>query len=692
MKLLNDAMKNVRKYESRHTTESVKRAFTFLLPVFLIGATALTLQYFPITPVREFINGVWNGFFYRFFDTVYRATYGFASVYLVLALAYCFSRSLDIHKDVKVFYVFTVLICYFASLGTVLFSDSLDIFSYTNMSNIFPALLTSLIAGKLFLLFYKLFNRRKLDHLSSFTRSLHSILPLACCVVFFALSAGLIGLLDGINNINDLIINVFASLFESLGATYLGGALIMFAESLFWFFGIHGGNVFDTLLTNPEGAFALANGQIMSKPFIDTFVLMGGCGTTACLFIALLLFTKDRKKKKLCRLAGAPLLFNVNELLVFGVPIVLNPIYLIPFILCPFLCYTTAYLATYWGLVPQITNASVQWTTPIIISGYQATGSVVGSILQIFQLLLGVAVYLPFVLLDNKMAKENEYRYLSELTDICRSCESREIPYSIDNQKHALRAFEDDVASNLFDDIQKGNIYLRYQPQVENGKIVSAEALLRFKYNDCGYVYPPLAVAIACKNNLFCALSQEIVKQAITDLKKAQQIDPDFKIAVNLKLDLLMQEDFRIWLIGWVSDSSLPPYTFGVEITEDAKLSDSEDYVNAFHQLKQACIEIYMDDFSMGHTSISFLQKNYFDYIKIDGNLIKQIENERVQSIVSSIVQLSKELRFRVIAEYVETEKQRDILLGMGCYILQGYLYYKDLDISEINAALEKQS
>ena len=96
-----------------------------------------------------------------------------------------------------------------------------------------------------------------------------------------------------------------------------------------------------------------------------------------------------------------------------------------------------------------------------------------------------------------------------------------------------------------------------------------------------------------------------------------------------------------------------------------------------------------MDDFSMGHTSISILQKNYFDYIKIDGNLIKQLSNERSQSIVSSIVHLGEELDFNVIAEYVETAEQRDMLLGMGCRIFQGYLYYKDMPGIELIELLQ---
>ena len=676
--------------ENSRTFESIKRAFISLLPVFLTGATTLTLQDFPINSVREFVNGVFNGFFYHLFNTVYTATYGFASFYLVITLSYCLSQTKTVYKDVKLFCIITAAISYFASLGKVILESDSDIVPYTNMSNIFPAMIITIISTNLFYFFYKLFNRDKPEHSTTFSRSLRSIFPLAACVSIFAVTSTLISFLyDGGYNINDIILNLLAKPFESIGATYFGGLLIVLVESVLWLFGIHGDNVFDGLLNSTNSAFAFSNGQITTGAFIDTFALLGGCGATICLLIALIIFSKIKKRKKLYHLAGVPLIFNISELIVFGLPIVLNPIYLVPFVLTPLVCYSIAYLATFTGIVPQIVNPGVQWTTPIIISGYRATGSVMGSVLQIFLLVIGVAIYAPFVLLDNRISKENEKRYLDKLADICRSCEARGVPYSIADQTYSLRSFEDDVTSALFDAIRERNVHVKYQPQVKNGKVVAAEALLRFSYNETGYLYPPLVIAIALKNNLFKELSQEIVRRAITDLEALQQTQPDFKIAVNLNLDLLMDNEFRSWLIESVRNSDLTPSTFGVEITEDSNFSESDDYDNVFNELKNEHIRLFMDDFSMGHTSISILQKNYFDYIKIDGKLIKQIENERIRSIVSSIAKLGRELNFKVIAEYVETEKQRDILLGMGCEIFQGYLYYKDIEIDALNDILQ---
>lgn len=362
----------------------IKQAFLSLIPIFMIGACALVLQYFPITIIRNFIQNALNGKIFDFLNVIYLVTFGFSAVYLVLSVSYFESSSKNMHNEIRIFSAISSTICFFASLGIEVLSGREDILKYTKMDNIFSALIIAFVFTKLFYFFYKLFVHKKIEeNVTIFTRVLHTMFPTLCCLLISTIISFLIGLIPNINNFSDLTILLLRKPFESIGATYFGGLLIMLLESVFWFFGIHGGNVFDSILTSPDGVFAFKNGQIMTKNFVDTFVLMGGCGTTISLFLALVIFSKDRKKKKLCGLAGVPLLFNINELLVFGIPLVLNPIYVIPFILTPLVTYSIAYFATYIGIVPQIINTSIQWTTPIIISGYQATGSIMGSILQI---------------------------------------------------------------------------------------------------------------------------------------------------------------------------------------------------------------------------------------------------------------------------------------------------------------------
>ena len=668
----------------------IKQTFLFLVPVFIIGACALMIQSFPVTAVREFIATRWGGVLYELLDIIYTATYGFAAVYVVMVLSFFLASSYTEQSDLRICASVSSVICYFASLGPRVL-HSADLLEYTKMANLFSALITAFVFTELFVALYRAFNSHSETHPTAYIRALRVIFPTLCCLVIASVISELLHLIPGVANFNDLVTFLLSKPFEAIGATYIGGLLIMLLESVLWIFGIHGGNTFDSLLTSETGAFAFGGGQIMTKAFTDTFVLLGGCGTALCLLIAVLLFSRDKKKKQLCRLSAVPTIFNINELLIFGIPIVLNPVYAIPFIITPLVSYTVAYLATLWGLVPQITNAAVQWTTPIFISGYQATGSIAGSILQLVLLVLGVAIYAPFVIIENRMARENETRYIETLTGVCRSCEQNGEKYALGDADIALRTFEDDLASKLSNDILGGNIGLRYQPQVKDGRIIAVESLLRFRYNDSCFIYPPLVVGIATNRELFDRLSRAIVRRALADLHDMQLCMPKLKLSVNLRLDLLMDDDFRAWIIERIKGADITPHTFGIEITEDADMSDSESYRTAFDEVKAAGAEILMDDFSMGHTSITMLQEKYFDYVKIDGGLIKALDNERSRNIVNSIVQLGDQLGFDVIAEYVETPEQRDALLGMGCTIFQGWLYYRDMPLPELLGVLRQQ-
>lgn len=672
---------------------TIKEAFSFLTPVFLIGAFALAIRCFPVTAVREFIETALGGNIFSLLGALYSATYGFAAVYLVFILSYLNSRTENVHSDIRMISAISTTICYFASLGPDVLNGKASLMNYTNMANVFSALLITVIFNKLFFLVYTGLFRNKGDaYTTTFTRGIHCIPVICFCMFISALSAVIISLFDGVNNFNDLIIILLEKPFESIGATYIGGLLIMFFESVLWMFGVHGGNVFDTLLTSETSVFAFGNGSIMNKPFIDTFVLMGGCGTTLCLFAAILLFSRDKRTRKLTKLAGVPLIFNINEILVFGVPIVFNPIYMVPFVLTPMVSYTIAYIAISLQLVPQIVNSSVQWTTPVIVNGYQATGSVAGSLLQLILLVTGTLIYLPFVRMADKISIENERKYLDCLTDICRRSEAANQPYRLNNVNTILYSFEDNLFTKLISDIREGSVGIHYQPQVQDDRIISAEVLLRFKYRDNMEVYPPLVVGIARNRGVFDEMSKVICKRALADLAEIQRIIPDFKIAVNLGLDLLMDEAFREWMIEEVQSSHVSRNSFGIEITEDANISDADVYQAVFEQMKQSGVEVSMDDFSMGNTSITILQKNYFDFVKIDGTLTKELENDRIRSIVSSIIQLGRKLNFKVVAEYVETKQQRDQLLAMGCNIFQGYLYYKDMPIDELTSLLKEQN
>ena len=114
-----------------------------------------------------------------------------------------------------------------------------------------------------------------------------------------------------------------------------------------------------------------------------------------------------------------------------------------------------------------------------------------------------------------------------------------------------------------------------------------------------------------------------------------------------------------------------------IEVTEQDAISSSGEVTGLLDRLNELGYHLLIDDCGMGHTSLTYLKSSYFCVVKLDGSLTKEYQNERYQEIISSITRLSHNLKFDVIAEYVETEEQRNKLLELGCTGLQGYLYSK---------------
>lgn len=238
--------------------------------------------------------------------------------------------------------------------------------------------------------------------------------------------------------------NAFDFIFEFLQTPLLGlgdtlGSMVIayIFLHLFWFLGVNGGSVVGAVYNpilqtlalenlqlyqqvGPEG-YTVANGaHIISQQFQDLFATFGGAGSTLSLVIAMLFFCESRRIKELGKLSLIPGIFGINEPIIFGLPIVLNPMILIPFVLVPTMNIVLSYGAMAIGLFPPPNGIAIPWTTPVIISGLLSTNWV-GALFQGFLLILGVFVYYPFIkamdrqyLRDEKEAAEKEVNQTEE--------------------------------------------------------------------------------------------------------------------------------------------------------------------------------------------------------------------------------------------------------------------------------------
>lgn len=215
----------------------------------------------------------------------------------------------------------------------------------------------------------------------------------------------------------DIIYNIVQRPLEGIVQGLPGILLLMFIAQVFWVIGIHGNQMVKpvreplllaAIAVNTE-AFEAGKEipNIITMPFWDMYMSMGGSGVTIGLLIAILLVSKREDMREITKLSLAPGIFNINEPVIFGMPIMLNPILAIPFIATPLITGTIGYIATSLGFAAKAV-VMVPWPMPPIVNAYLATAGDIGAVVtQIICIIVSILIYLPFVKVSNKAAIKN---------------------------------------------------------------------------------------------------------------------------------------------------------------------------------------------------------------------------------------------------------------------------------------------
>ena len=202
-----------------------------------------------------------------------------------------------------------------------------------------------------------------------------------------------------------------------LGGSIFGLVVIMIFQQTLWFFGLHGSSIVQAVMDpihqvlEDQNRVASLAGKlpenIISLSFRNHFASIGIVGAV----IAILIVAKSRQYKEVGKIASVPYLFNVGEPALFGIPLMLNFSYIIPFIFTNAVSSVIAYIVFALGLVPLPTGlAQLPWTTPPIISGYFVTGSIRGALLQIVLIVIATFIWIPFVKMEDKKIYETEQK------------------------------------------------------------------------------------------------------------------------------------------------------------------------------------------------------------------------------------------------------------------------------------------
>lgn len=247
------------------------------------------------------------------------------------------------------------------------------------------------------------------------SKAFAAIIPGVVAVYAAGIAAQISTMATGMT-INDMILKYIQLPLLGISQGFISVIVMVFLVQLLWFFGLHGHNVlapvmdgvYLTALTRNIEVFTNTQSTanlpyLWTRGSFDAFCQMGGSGITLGLLIAIFIFSKRDDQKAIAKLSLPMGVFNINEPVIFGMPIVLNPVYLIPWLIVPPVCAAIAYGATAIGLIPPVFVA-VPWVMPVGIYAFLATGgSFLAAVVSLVNLAIATAIWTPFVIMANKM-------------------------------------------------------------------------------------------------------------------------------------------------------------------------------------------------------------------------------------------------------------------------------------------------
>jgi diguanylate cyclase (GGDEF)-like protein len=249
------------------------------------------------------------------------------------------------------------------------------------------------------------------------------------------------------------------------------------------------------------------------------------------------------------------------------------------------------------------------------------------------------------------------------------------------------------VDRRLREALEGGELVLHYQPVVDvgRGRIVGAEALLRWRHPKHGLVLPGEFLPIAESSQLIVSIGAWVLRSACMQAARWQALGhPGFRIAVNVSPQQFQPEDFVQQVRATLVETELRADCLELEITERSLLHDSERTLAQFAMLKGLGVRMAIDDFGTGYSALAYLKRLPVDTLKIDQSFVRTLASDPADAtITSTIVQMAHALNLSTIAEGVETLEQMQLLGSYGCSRMQGYLFGEGIEPDQFTRQLD---
>ena len=418
-----DKMENVlaplaTKVGGNRILKAVSTAFNMIMPLIIIGAIFSLVSTLSIGGYQAFLQSSGIG---KILALVGKFTTDLMALYVAFAAGYAYVRNEGMNNDAIPSGLLSVLAFFIMTPLTEVMINEVPTtvlsFDYLGSKGLFTALLVGLLVGFIYTFVTKKGWVIKMPDgvPPTVAKSFSALIPGFVITGIFLVINGIFNALTGAT-FSEWLYSVLAAPLSALSGSVITFLVLLFICQVFWFFGIHGGQVtipFMMILfmqAGVENQAAFGTGQpmqnIVTVGFLY-FLMLGGAGNTMGLALDMLLFSKSKRYKSLGKLCILPSICNINEPVIFGMPIILNPVMAIPFLLVPQITAIITYCAMNLGLVSLPRIALGATGTPLILDGWMIAG-LSGIILEVILIALTAIIYYPFFRVQDHMACQEE--------------------------------------------------------------------------------------------------------------------------------------------------------------------------------------------------------------------------------------------------------------------------------------------
>ena len=407
--------------------QALRDGIVLAMPLIIIGSIFLIIAFLPIPGYDDFMMNTFGGQWRDKLLYPQAATFGMMGLIACFGIAYRLAEKYDVDAvsagaiALCAFLLVTPFTVMFTPEGVeeaVAVGGAIPV-ALMGSSGLFVAMLIALFSTEVYRFIIQKNIVIKLPEgvPPAVSKSFVALIPGFVVIVLVWLIRLLVESFD-INSIHDIVTLVLGKPLGLLGETLVGSVIAVALVQLLWSAGLHGMNIVGSVMSpvwlenSGENLIAFQAGEalphVFTSTFFDVFVNIGGSGATFGLVILMLLWAKSQQMKQLGKLSVGPGLFMINEPIVFGMPIVMNPLLIIPFFLVPIVNVITTYFAMELGIVAKPSGVVIPWTTPPIIGGFLATNHFSGSLMQLFNIVVGFMIYLPFFKMWDNLKKKEE--------------------------------------------------------------------------------------------------------------------------------------------------------------------------------------------------------------------------------------------------------------------------------------------